>query len=88
MPAKIKLILLLGDGFPNDVDYKHTYAVEDTRKAISEAQAKNIVLKAITVNISTLSGLNDLYGEFRHNIISDLKELPDRLLTIYSSLTR
>ncbi|MBI9090891.1 MAG: hypothetical protein JEZ12_16870 [Desulfobacterium sp.] len=88
VPAKIKLILLLGDGFPNDVDYKHAYAVEDTRKAISEAQAKNIVLKAITVNISTLSGLNDLYGEFRHNVISDLKELPDRLLGIYSSLTK
>ncbi len=86
--AKIKLILLLGDGFPNDVDYKHTYAVEDTRKAISEARAKNIVLKAITVNISTLSGLNVLYGEFRHNVISDLRELPDRLLSIYSSLTR
>jgi hypothetical protein len=29
-----------------------------------------------------------LEGEFRHNVTSDLRELPDRLLSIYSSLTR
>ncbi len=86
--AKIKLILLLGDGFPNDVDYKHAYAVEDTRKAISEAHAKNIVLRAVTVNISTVIGFDDLYGAFRHNVIQDLRQLPDKLLSIYGALTR
>jgi len=40
--AMVRLLILLGDGFPNDLDYKQGYAIEDTRKASSEALAKNI----------------------------------------------
>ena len=40
---KVRLMILLGDGFPNDTDYKNDYAIEDTRRAISEARSKNIL---------------------------------------------
>ncbi|MCP4113321.1 MAG: VWA domain-containing protein [Desulfobacteraceae bacterium] len=42
VPAKVRLLIILGDGFPNDTDYKKNYAIEDTRKAIFEAGSKNI----------------------------------------------
>jgi nitric oxide reductase activation protein len=80
--------MILGDGFPNDVGYKEAYAIEDTRKALSEARANGIYAHSITVNISNSSKLDDLYGRINHNVISDVRELPDRLLRIYSSLTR
>lgn len=86
--AKIRLLIILGDGFPNDTDYKREYAIEDTRRAISEARSKSIYTKAITVNIAGDSKLDDLYGAFHHNVISDVRELPDKLLRIYSALTR
>jgi len=85
--SKIRLLLIIGDGFPNDVDYKQKYAIEDTRKAMQEAHSKNIYAKAITVNIPGDPMLDDLYGDTHHNIISNVNELPDKLLRIYSSLT-
>ncbi|MFC1812742.1 nitric oxide reductase activation protein NorD [Thermodesulfobacteriota bacterium] len=86
--SKVRLLIILGDGFPNDLDYKKNYAIEDTRKAIFEARSKKIYAHAITVNISGDSRLNDLYGNDHYNVISDVQELPDRLLRIYSALTR
>jgi nitric oxide reductase activation protein len=86
--SKVRLLIILGDGFPNDLDYKKNYAIEDTRKAIFEARSKKIYAHAITVNISGDSRLNALYGNDHYNVISDVRELPDRLLRIYSALTR
>ena len=86
--SKVRLLIILSDGFPNDVDYKREYAIEDTRKAVVEARSKNIFIHAITVNFVAGSKLDDLYGNVHHNVISDVRELPDRLLSTYSGLTR
>ncbi|QTA90918.1 nitric oxide reductase activation protein NorD [Desulfonema magnum] len=86
--AKVRLLIILGDGFPNDTDYKREYAIADTRRAISEARSKSILARAITVNLAGDSKLDDLYGSLHHNVISDVRELPDKLLRIYSALTR
>jgi nitric oxide reductase activation protein len=86
--ALTRLLILLGDGFPNDLDYKREYAIEDTRKATSEAMARNISFRAVTVNIAGDPRLDDLYGNVHHNVISDVRQLPDKLLRIYSALTR
>ncbi|MEJ2476855.1 MAG: VWA domain-containing protein [Desulfobacterales bacterium] len=88
VPSKVRLLIVLSDGFPNDVDYKHQYAIEDTRKSIQEARSKNIFTHAITVNFAGDPNLDDLYGNVHYNIISDVRELPDKLLRIYGSLTR
>jgi Mg-chelatase subunit ChlD len=86
--ARARILILLSDGFPNDTGYKREYAITDTRKAIAEARSKNIHCRAITVNIRGDDRLDDLYGAFHHNVISDVRELPEKLLRIYSSLTR
>ena len=86
--SRVRLLMILSDGFPNDVDYKHQYAIEDTKKAILETRSKNIFTHAITINFAGDSKLDDLYGNVHHNVISDVRELPDKLLRIYGSLTR
>ena len=88
MPARVRLLLALTDGFPNDVGYKKGYAVADTRKAVFEAHAKHIYFKAIVVNVAGDPNLDALYGKFHHSLISDIKELPDKLLRIYGAMTR
>lgn len=88
MAAKVRLLIILGDGFPNDVDYKQDYAILDTGKAIFEAHSKDIYTHAITVNMASDPRLDDLFGDVRHNVISDVRELPDKLLRIYGELTR
>jgi nitric oxide reductase NorD protein len=86
--AAVRLLILLGDGFPNDSDYKQSYAIEDTRKAASEALAGNISFRAITVNIAGDQRLDDLFGNVQYSVISDVRELPDKFLRIYSALTK
>jgi nitric oxide reductase NorD protein len=88
MAAKVRLLIILGDGFPNDIDYKQDYAILDTGKAIFEAHSKDIYTHAITVNMASDPKLDDLFGNVRHNVISDVRELPDKLLRIYGELTR
>jgi hypothetical protein len=86
--SAIRLLIVLGDGYPNDTGYKKRYAIEDTRKAIFEARSQNIHTHGITVNISTNNEMDDLFGPVHHTAISDVRELPDKLWRVYSSLTR
>ncbi|OQY04637.1 MAG: hypothetical protein B6I22_09070 [Desulfobacteraceae bacterium 4572_123] len=88
VPSKVRLLIILGDGFPNDTGYKREYAISDTRKAVFEAHSKQIFTHAITVNVAHDVKLDKLYGAVNHNVISNVHELPDRLLGIYSALTR
>jgi nitric oxide reductase NorD protein len=86
--SRVRLILIVSDGFPNDLGYKADYAIADTRKAVQEARSRNIHIKAITVNIGCDPRLDDLYGRAHHYVIGDVRELPDRLLRLYGTLTR
>jgi hypothetical protein len=87
-PARVRLLMVLSDGFPNDTDYRHHYAVADTRKAVSELSARQIRFHALTVNLPADPRLDELYGKARHHVISEVTELPGRLLRAYSALTR
>ncbi len=86
--ARVHLLIVIGDGFPNDLDYKQDYAIADTRQAIGEARSQKVHTHAITVNIPASPRLDDLYGHVHHTVISDVRELPDKLLRVYSTLTR
>ncbi len=88
--SRVRLLILLGDGFPNDLDYKRRYAIEDTRRAISELRAQHIHVHAITIDIAAAGDgrLDDLYGEIHHNLIADVADLPEKLWRIYGTLTR
>lgn len=88
VPAAVRLLMVLGDGFPNDTEYKGLAAIADTRRAIQEARAHQIHTKGITVNIGSDARLDDLYGRTHHTVFQDVRELPDRLFQIYGRLTR
>lgn len=88
IPAKVRLLMVLGDGFPNDSEYKKAHAVNDTRRSIAEATSLGIHTHAITVNMAADPQLDALYGRNRHTVISDVRELPEKLHRIYSRLTR
>ena len=80
--------MVLGDGFPNDSEYKKAHAVGDTRRSIAEAKSLGIHTHAITVNMAADPQLDALFGRNRHSVISDVRELPEKLHRIYSRLTR
>jgi nitric oxide reductase NorD protein len=88
LTAKVRLLITLGDGYPNDIDYKGAYAVADTRQAIAEARTKGIHVRPITVNLDADENIDTLYDSLHHNIISDIRELPNKLWRIYSDFTK
>jgi nitric oxide reductase NorD protein len=88
IPAAVRLLILVSDGFPNDLGYKSDYAIADTCKAIQEARARNLHVKAITVNIGSDPRLDELYGRYHYHVIEEVLELPDKLIRMYGTLTK
>jgi nitric oxide reductase activation protein len=86
--AHLRLLLVLGDGFPNDTGYKGMTAIQDTRRAIQEARARQIHTRGITVNLGSDARLDELYGRAHHSVVEDVRELPERLYEIYGRMTR
>ncbi len=87
-PAKVKLLVILSDGLPNDQDYSQEYAIEDCRAAIRESRSKFVHVHAITVNAVNSPHLDRLYGDVHHTAIADVNDLPDKLPRIYRALTK
>lgn len=86
--AGVRLMIVVSDGFPNDIGYKSEYAIADTCRSIQEARSRNFHVKAITVNIGSDPRLDDLYGRNHHHVIGDIRDLPDKLVRLYGALTR
>ncbi|MEJ5083815.1 MULTISPECIES: nitric oxide reductase activation protein NorD [unclassified Ochrobactrum] len=82
-----KLLLLLTDGKPNDVDhYEGRFALEDTRRAVSEARTKGINVFAVTVDREANAYLPALFGHGGYSLIAKLSKLPPALPAIYRML--
>lgn len=84
-----KLLLILSDGKPNDVDrYDGRYGIEDTKKAIEEVKKKGITPFCITIDIEAKEYLPYLFGRNSYALIRDAKKLPKVLPEIYMNLTK
>ncbi len=84
----IRLLILLSDGRPYDIDYGDVdYAVEDTRMALWEGRNKGINSFCITVDKKSRDYLPHMYGEANYTIIDNIEALPISLPLIYKKLT-
>ena len=81
-------MIIISDGFPNDLGYKAEYAIHDTRKAVQEARYLGLFVKAVTVSIGQDPKLEELYGQAHSHVIEDVATLPGKLLRLYGNLTR
>jgi nitric oxide reductase NorD protein len=83
-PERHRLLLLLSDGKPNDVDhYEGRYALEDTRKAVQEARRKGIAVFAVTIDRGAESYVPHLFGRGGCAVVAHIGGLPDALPRIY-----
>jgi len=84
-----KLLLILSDGKPNDVDrYDGRYGIEDTKKAIEEVKQKGITPFCITIDLDAKEYLPYLFGRNSYAVIRDPQKLPKVLPEIYMNLTK
>lgn len=86
--ARKKLLLILTDGKPNDVDhYEGRFALEDSRKAVMEARMKGQAVFAVTVDRSAADYLPAIFGRSGFALVSHISKLPSALPAIYRNLT-
>jgi nitric oxide reductase NorD protein len=87
--AAQRLLLLLTDGKPNDLDvYEGRYGVEDTRMALREARQQGLQTFCVTIDQEAGSYLPHLFGPGGYIVVRDPAELPRRLPLLYARLTR
>ncbi|MFA7241879.1 MAG: nitric oxide reductase [Sulfuricellaceae bacterium] len=87
--ATQRLLLILTDGKPNDLDqYEGRYGVEDTRMALIEARKLGLRPFCVTIDEKANSYLPHLFGVGGYVVIRKPSELPRELPMLYAQLTR
>ena len=80
-PASQRLLLLLSDGKPNDVDvYEGRYGVEDMRQAVIEAKLQGIAPFCLTVDRYAAGYLPGVFGANQYALLAKPSMLPTALL--------
>lgn len=88
-PASRRLLLIITDGKPNDLDlYDSRYGIEDTRMAVHEARRWGLTPFCVTIDREAGSYLPYLFGPAGFCVIRKPEDLPRRLPLLYIQLTR
>ncbi len=90
--AKIKALLVLSDGFPQDHDYgrdrnSHEHGIEDTAMALREAELRGIDTFCITVDPAGHDYLRKMCPDQRYLVLEETVQLPGELPKIYRGIT-
>lgn len=81
LPARHRLLMLLSDGKPNDIDaYEGRYGVEDTRQAVTEARLQGINSFCLTVDRQAANYLPGVFGVGQYALLPRPELLPVVLL--------
>lgn len=87
-PGGRRLLLLLTDGKPNDLDqYEGRYGIEDTRQAVVEATRAGLQSFCVTIDDKGNDYLPYLFGSGGYVVIRQPSELPRQLPLLYARLT-
>ncbi len=79
--ARHRLLLLLSDGKPNDVDdYEGRYGVEDMRQAVTEARMQGINPFCLTIDRQAANYLPGVFGAHQYALLPKPELLPTALL--------
>lgn len=86
--TRTRLLITLSDGKPEDYDgYHGEYAIEDTKKALLEAQGKGVKPFCITVDKQRHDYLDHMFGSGNYIFINKIENLPAKMSQIYRILT-
>jgi len=85
--ARHRLLLLLSDGKPNDVDqYEGRYGVEDTRQAVAEARVQGLVPFCLTVDRDAPAYMTAIFGPRGYAVLRRQELLPAVLVEVVRGL--
>lgn len=87
--ARHRLLLVLSDGKPNDVDeYEGRYGVEDARQAVAEARLQGLSPFCLTVDREAPIYLPRIFGPGAYTVLRRAERLPAVLVDVVRQLLR
>ncbi|MDO8891612.1 MAG: VWA domain-containing protein [Sulfurimicrobium sp.] len=86
--ADKKLMLILTDGQPSDVDTKdERVLIEDARQAVKELDQKGIYAYCINLDPKADEYVSDIFGK-QYTVVDNIQRLPERLPELFMALTK
>jgi len=87
-PADKKLLLILTDGEPADIDSKdERLLIEDAHQAVNELDREGIFTYCITLDANADEYVGDIFGR-QYTVIDRIERLPEKLPELFISLTK
>ncbi len=88
-PERRKLLLMVTDGEPADIDERDPQHLRhDTKKAVEELHTKGIMTYCLTLDPDADSYVKRIFGANNYTIIDHVERLPEKLPGLYAGLTR
>ncbi len=91
-PARLKLLLIVSDGYPQDQGYgpdrdDEDYGLQDTARALREAEAAGVLAFCLTVDPAGHDYLRRMCAPQRYLVIDEVAGLPAALSQVYRMLS-
>jgi nitric oxide reductase NorD protein len=88
-PEQKKLILLVSDGEPADIDVRDPqYLRHDTKKAVEELATRGVHTFCLTLDPKADDYVSRIFGIKNYMVVDHVNRLPERLPMLYAGLTR
>jgi len=86
--SKQKLLLVITDGEPADIDEQDgQYLKQDAKKAVEELQSKGVHSYCLTIDQYADKYVQNIFGQNRYAIVDDVMKLPEKLPQLFANLT-
>ncbi|MDT8403094.1 nitric oxide reductase activation protein NorD [Sulfuriflexus sp.] len=87
-PERRKLLLLVTDGEPADIDERDPQHLRhDTKKAVEELYSKGVLSYCLTLDPNADSYVKRIFGANNYTVIDHVDRLPEQLPVLFASLT-
>jgi nitric oxide reductase activation protein len=84
-----KLIILVSDGEPADIDERDPqYLRHDTKKAVEELSTRGILTYCLTLDPDADDYVSRIFGINAYSVVDNVQRLPERLPALFMSLTK
>jgi nitric oxide reductase activation protein len=87
-PERRKLILLVTDGEPADIDERDPQHLRfDTKKAVEELSTKGVMSYCLTLDPMADNYVKRIFGANNYTVIDHVNRLPEKLPVLFASIT-
>ncbi len=87
-PAQKRLVLVITDGEPADIDERDPqYLRHDTKKAVEDLAMQGVYTYCLTLDPNADRYVARIFGENSYSIVDNVERLPERLPAVFAALT-